>query len=133
MRPLFLVLLVAGCGSAEDNTTPSSTDSDVVATDTGTSGTTDTGGTPTTDSNVAVDSEPPADVAADTPAPPTYPAGPYGTMVGNVVANLELEGYTRYAPTTGLATTATYGATSFATLRSTSPKKYALVHVSGFT
>lgn len=120
---LLLTLLLVGCGSAE-TAAPSSADTDVAATDTEVVADTET---PTpTDTDVAVDS-------ADTGTPPTYPAGPYGTAVGEVVANLELEGYVRYAPTTGLATTATYGATSFAAIRAASPKKYAIVHVSGFT
>lgn len=115
---LLLALFLVGCGSAE-TAPPSSADTDVAATDT----------------EVVADTETPTDtdVASDTGAPPTYPAGPYGAAVGEVVANLELEGYVRYAPTTGLATTATYGATSFAAIRAGSPKKYAIVHVSGFT
>ncbi len=118
---LLLALLLVGCGSAE-TAAPSSADTGASSTDTDVVADTET----PTDTDVVADTR-------DTGTAPTHPAGPYGTAVGEVVANLELEGYVRYAPTTGLATTATYGPTSFAAIRAASPKKYAIVHVSGFT
>ncbi|MEO7093217.1 MAG: hypothetical protein ABI175_08200 [Polyangiales bacterium] len=70
-------------------------------------------------------------IASDTAT--SYPAGPYGTTVGSVIADLDLEGYVRFGVTTGLASTASSGASSFGDLRAKSPKKYAVLHVSGFT
>jgi hypothetical protein len=61
-----------------------------------------------------------------------YPEGPYGTSVGSVVADLALEGYVRF-DATGLASSASNGATSFGDVRAKSPRKWALIHVSGFT
>lgn len=129
----FFVLIAAGCGSAESPSTSevaeTSVTEDVATTaDTKVATTEDTGTAVADTGTSATDTS-----TTDTATPPTYPAGPYGTDVGKVVANLELEGYVRFDPTTGLATTATYGATSFADLRTKSPRKHALIHVSGFT
>lgn len=61
-----------------------------------------------------------------------YPAGPYGTQTGDVLANLTLLGYLRDA-TTGLAYEAALGPTSLGDIRASTQKKHAVLHVSGFT
>ena len=61
-----------------------------------------------------------------------YPSGPYGTAVGDVVADLEVRGYLRDA-TTGLASDAVLGPVSFGSIRQSTDKTHALIHVSGFT
>lgn len=84
---------------------------------------------------VATDSAAGADSGVD--VGPTdaagYPAGPYGTAVGDTIADLALEGHVRFGETTGLASATPYAPTSFADLRARSPQKWAIVHVSGFT
>lgn len=128
---LFLAAWVLGCGTASPTTAEDDTGT-VAVEDSGTTSTTDTSTAPTEDS--ALDTQT-TDTAVDTnapEAPATYPAGPYGKNVGNVLADLALEGYVRFE-TTGLATAATNGPTSFADLRAKSPRKHALIHVSGFT
>lgn len=133
----LLVMVVVGCGAAEAPSPSTTASADTgqasgdsaAATDTNVAMTDDTGTAPA-DTATSTDT---GTVTTDTATPPTYPAGPYGTDVGKVVANLDLEGYVRFEPTTGLATSATYGPTSFADLRAKSPKKHALIHVSGFT
>lgn len=61
-----------------------------------------------------------------------YPSGPYGTQPGDVLANLELVGYLRH-DTTGLAYAAELGPISFESIRQSTDKTHALIHVSGFT
>jgi len=75
-----------------------------------------------------------ADAAPDAPdnGGGVYPAGPYGTQQGDVLADLELLGYLRDA-TTGLAYEAPLAPVSFAAIRASTQKKHAVLHVSGFT
>ena len=61
-----------------------------------------------------------------------YPTGPYGTAVGDVVADLQVWGYVRH-DATGLATAAVLGPVSFGSIRQSTDKTHALIHVSGFT
>ena len=61
-----------------------------------------------------------------------YPSGPYGTEVGSVVADLQLWGRLRHEAT-GLATSAELGSLSFGSIRQSTDKTHALIHVSGFT
>lgn len=61
-----------------------------------------------------------------------YPSGPYGNLTGDVIADLELFGYLRNDPT-GLATSTPVGTLSFASIRDSTEKTHALIHVSGFT
>ena len=61
-----------------------------------------------------------------------YPAGPYGTSEGDVLADLELEGYLR-DETTGFAYEASFGPIRFSDIRKSTQKSYAVFHVSGFT
>lgn len=123
MRLVLASLLVVamGCGSSEDST--QTTPDGAVGADT-----------------AVVDTSTPAeDVATtDTSAPDTavdpfgpYPTGPYGNKVGDVVANLDWEGYV--SPLSdALANTKPYVTTSMDKLRRDAKKGYALVHVSEF-
>jgi hypothetical protein len=134
MRALAIALLL-GCSSPTTEAPVATDDSGAIATETAT--TDNDTSTPTSDTTTPEDTATVADTntaeaTVDTATPPTYPAGPYGTNVGNVIADLKLEGYVR-VETTGLATSATYGPTSFAELRTGSARKHALIHVSGFT
>lgn len=121
-RALTLLLLAACSSPAEPAAEPTDAGADVALSDA------------TDDTRVPVDTgvtdtgtaEAPADTAG-------YPAGPYGTAVGDTLADLALEGYVRFGETTGLAKDVPYGPTSFADLRARSPQKWAIVHVSGFT
>ncbi len=76
----------------------------------------------------------PADASTDAPdnGGAVYPAGPYGTQTGDVLANLTLLGYLRDA-TTGLAYEAALGPTSLGDIRASTQKEHAVFHVSGFT
>lgn len=60
----------------------------------------------------------------------TYPAGPYSSNVGNVLANLEWEGYANLAGG-AVSTMRPYGSTSMQAMRETG-RRYAMVHVSEF-
>src|SRR2546421_246878 len=64
-------------------------------------------------------------------ARPASPAGPYGTTAGKVLADRPLEGYVRFDKT-GLATSAAYGATSLADLRTKTQVKYLVIHMSAY-
>ncbi len=80
--------------------------------------------TATTDTAAATDA--PSDAVALGP----YPSGPYGTNEGDVLANLQWEGYVDElgdAP----AKTKPYVTTSMAAIRS-SGRRYALVHLAEF-
>ncbi len=55
-----------------------------------------------------------------------------GSSVGEVVPELELWGYVR-VETTGLATDATLGPVSWASIQKSTSRSHALIHVSGFT
>lgn len=126
--PLLVTMLVLGCGSSSDDagsTTPDSSSTDTaVADDTGSSA---------EDSSSPVDTGSLAD-ATDTGVDPfgAYPAGPYGNKVGDVMANLQWEGYVNTLAD-ALSNTKPYVAsTSMDKLRRDAKKGYALVHVSEF-
>ncbi len=69
-------------------------------------------------------SQPPRDTS------PTYPSGPYGTEVGQVLANVAFEGFVNPSGT-DLAINQPYTATSMAELRG-SARGYGLVFVAEF-
>jgi hypothetical protein len=121
-RALALLLLAACSSPAEPSTEPADGGADVALSD----ATGDTGAAGDTGSTDGGAGDVPFDTAG-------YPAGPYGTAVGDTLANLQLEGYVRFGDTTGLAKDVPYGPTSFADLRARSPQKWAILHVSGFT
>ncbi len=92
---------------------------------------------------VGADAVPAPDVAPDAPAedvasqdappdasPPGYPAGPYGSAVGQTVADLAWEGYVNEAHEL-VSTSLPYGPTSMGAVRATGAP-FALVHLSGF-
>lgn len=77
----------------------------------------------------------PPDVASPDGAPPDdahqgYPAGPYGSAVGQVVADLAWEGYVNDAHER-VSTELPFGPTSMGAVRATGAP-FALVHLSGF-
>jgi hypothetical protein len=59
-----------------------------------------------------------------------YPAGPYGRAMGNVLANLEWEGYVNLDGAV-VSSMLTYGPTSMQAIRETG-RRYGLVHLSEF-
>jgi len=125
---LFFVASLAtlGCGSSDDSTTAAAADTGTSASDTSVDDTATSG-----DDTGA----PPSDTAtsSDTGGDPfgAYPAGPYGNKVGDVVANLDWEGYV--SPLSdALANTKPYVTTSMDKLRRDAKKGYALIHVSEF-
>jgi len=119
---LIWLMFAVGCSSSSAGSTGANVDD---------------AATPASDDGVVADSVVlPSDGSGTDPTETggtAYPSGPYGHGVGDVLADLGLEGYVRFAPTTGLASEVSYGATSLADLRAKSPKKYAVLHVSGFT
>lgn len=82
----------------------------------------------------ASDAAPAEDVTSqDAPpdaSPPGYPAGPYGSAVGQTVADLAWEGYVNEAHEL-VSTSLPYGPTSMSAVRATGAP-FALVHLSGF-
>lgn len=115
-------------GMSEDRVTVS--DRGVVddrATDTGAAG--DRGAT---DTGVATDRGAVGDVAmADTGVSVgPYPAGPYGIQEGDVLRDLEWEGYVNLAGGV-VSTMRPYGRTNLQAMRETG-RRYAIVHVSEF-
>jgi hypothetical protein len=109
----IVFFLALGCGSSNEDAALAPADSGDIAET-----------TPATDDDASAG-------GSDTGAA-AYPAGPYGKTVGSVLADISLAGYSR-DETTGLATLATYGEASFATLRAHAIVKYALIHVGGYT
>lgn len=85
-----------------------------------------------TDTGAATDRAATGDVAmADTGVSVgPYPAGPYGRNMGDVLANLEWEGYVNLAGGV-VSTMRPYGPTSLQAMRETG-RRYAMVHVSEF-
>jgi hypothetical protein len=61
-----------------------------------------------------------------------YPPGPYGNAQGEVLADLELDGYLRHE-SSGLAYQASFGRVRLSDVRTSAPTAYALIHISGFT
>ena len=61
-----------------------------------------------------------------------YPAGPYGSQVGDVIPNLDLTGYIRFE-TTGLASDAAASAASLGDVRSQGTRDHIIIHVAGYT
>lgn len=113
----------AACGGGSTSVTQTDAAEDVVvdATDPGDVATADTATTDTATANDA-----PSDAVALGP----YPSGPYGTNEGDVLADLQWEGYVDEigdAP----AKTKPYVTTSMGAIRS-SGRRYALVHLAEF-
>lgn len=61
-------------------------------------------------------------------APSGYPAGPYGSAVGDVLPNFTFQGYFSPESTSGLSSSQPFGVVTFDQLR-TSGKKYAFIHL----
>lgn len=80
--------------------------------------------------DVPVGADAPAAEAAVDAAPSAYPAGPYGSAVGSVVADLRWEGYVNDAHE-DVSTQLGFGPTSMGAARATGAP-FALVHLSGF-
>lgn len=122
-------LLAAACGSSE--TTGSTEPADTAVADTASGGE----DVATDDTASGADTATGSDTASgtDTGVDPfgAFPAGPYGNKVGDIVANLQWEGYV--SPLSdALANTKPYVTTSMDKLRRDAKKGYALVHVSEF-
>jgi hypothetical protein len=112
---LAVVLLALGCGSSSNEG--------------GGGGTTGSGG-----AGGALDGSAGAlaDASPDATGIGPYPNGPYGTQVGDVLADLETEGYLRHE-TGGYAYQASFETVRLSDLRATAPVGHALIHISGFT
>jgi len=124
---LGLLIVLASCSGNETGETPIAADSGAI----------DTATTTESDTNVAeetaplIDSTSPMDAVADAISFGPYPSAPYGNKVGEVVANLALEGYV--SPLADdLANKRPYVTTSMDQLRRDAKKGYALIHVSEF-
>lgn len=127
--PLLVTMLVLGCGSSSDDagsTTPDSSSTDTAVAD-------DTGSSAEDSSSSPVDTGSLTD-ATDTGVDPfgAYPAGPYGNKVGDVMANLQWEGYVNTLADAISNTKPYVASTSMDKLRRDAKKGYALVHVSEF-
>jgi hypothetical protein len=118
---VLLALPFLGCGGSESGG----------GSGTGTGGTVGNGGS---GGQIVADSgfDAPSVDDAGSEAGNGYPSGPYGTQAGDTLADLEMEGYLRH-DSTGLAYSADFGAVSFASIRASTDKTHALIHVSGFT
>lgn len=126
--PLLVTMLVLGCGGSSSDDVASTTDA---------SSTSDT--TAVVDTGSSADDSGPVDTgtladATDTGVDPfgAYPAGPYGNKVGDVMANLEWEGYVNTLADAISNTKPYVASTSMDKLRRDAKKGYALVHVSEF-
>lgn len=84
----------------------------------------------TADARSATDSATMTDGTTGDVANGEYPAGPYGSSVGNTLANLAFEGFVNEARTE-VSTSVPFVPYSFARLRE-GGARYALVHTSGF-
>jgi hypothetical protein len=114
---LACALAIAACSGSDGatSTAPADANDDVVA---------------DASDDVSADTLTASDAGDDAAALGPYPAGPYGTNEGNVLADLQWEGYvdeTGDAP----AKSKPYGATSMGAIRS-SGRRYALVHLAEF-
>ncbi|HZS40519.1 MAG TPA: hypothetical protein VFF06_26990 [Polyangia bacterium] len=65
--------------------------------------------------------------------PNGYPAGPYGTNVGDTIDDFTFQGYFSPTRTTGLSSADTYGAMTFNQMRKTQGTKVMLFWFAGFT
>jgi hypothetical protein len=123
---LFALLFTASCSSSGSEGAPGETDS--AAVDVSTSETVEEDSSSPIDSAIA-------EVLGDAPVDADFgpfPPGPYGNKVGDVMANLQWEGYLDDLAD-AVANTKPYVAmTSMDALRKKAPKGYALVHVSEF-
>ena len=110
----WMAALVMACSSG------SSAPSDNGGDDTGTTDETATGDndTGTTDDTAEVDDNP-------------YPDGPYGTKVGDVLADVQLVGYEHSDPTS-LANTVDYAPGSLSQLRKDATVPYGMLHILEF-
>lgn len=71
------------------------------------------------------------EVVTDVGSPSEYPAGPYGTKVGEVMADIDLQGYVHF-DAGALANTTDYALTRLSDIRRLATVKYALLHVAEF-
>lgn len=131
---ILLLLSLSGCGSSAATERASG--------GAGTSGSANAGGSTNAGGGVGNGAANGAGGAAGEPsgggafgvggAGAAYPAGPYGNQLGDVLPNIELEGYLS-TETTGLAYQAPFQSLTFADVRQNTDKTHALIHVSGFT
>jgi len=126
--PSLLVSLALSCSSTDDATTPPGQDTGT-ATDTAVSSDTATSDDTTVADTAADTTTPPTDAPADADLGP-YPSGPYGVKDGDVLVNLDWEGYVNETAD-AISTTKPYGPTSLDKLRRAG-KGYALIHISEF-
>lgn len=133
---LFVLVALAGCGGSGDDAAGGAGSGGSGAVGTGGSGAAGVGGSGAGGGNggsagVATGgSAGSLGIGGQTGS--SYPPGPYGNQVGQVLPNLQVEGYLRH-DATGLAYQAQYKPLTFADIRDSSPKAHALIHVSGFT
>jgi hypothetical protein len=121
------MLLAVGCGSSGgDADTSADAAEDIGAFDTATAGDT-TLPSDSTSEDVFADASDVLDAEVYGP----YPPGPYGNKVGDVLPNLEWQGYVN-ATSDAVSNTKPFVSTSLDTLRRTARKPYALIHVSDF-
>ncbi|MGZ3452339.1 MAG: hypothetical protein ACXWUG_20560 [Polyangiales bacterium] len=134
-RFLFTALFAVACSSSSESSTASGDDSaatgDTAAIDD--SSTVDDSTTPD-DTSSPLDSMI-AEVLGDAPMDVgfgPYPPAPYGNKVGDVMANLQWEGYVNDLADAISNTKPYVASTSMDELRKKASKGYALVHVSEF-
>ena len=82
------------------------------------------------DAPLVADAPVTADASASDAAQGAYPAGPYGSAVGSVVADLRWEGFFNES-NEDVSTELPFGPTSLGAVRATGAP-FALVHLSGF-
>lgn len=114
--PVWLALATLGCGSSSDAGGTG-----------GAPGSGGSGGSSAGAGGAIVDAAP--DVLTGRGP---YPTGPYGNQQGDVLADLELEGYLRH-DTTGFAYQGSFAPVRLSDVRATAPTTHAVIHVSGFT
>ena len=93
----------------------------------------DTGATGDLDSGNADDTTPADDAAPGTDVATLgeYPAGPYGTKTGDVLADFEMSGYLNLDPSQ-VTTTAEYKTIKLSDVRAASKVPYLFIHEVGF-
>jgi hypothetical protein len=116
---LALVIAACGGGGGDEGSARSALEDGAVADALGTTDPT-SDAAPTTDANTG------GDATSD-----EYPAGPYGTKVGEVLADIALEGYL-HADASSLSNLAPYKATRLSEIRRFAPVKYGILHVGEF-
>ena len=116
-----LAALSASCGSSSSGAPSTGGD------DTGSPGDLDSGNTADTTPTDDADADPGTDVATLG----DYPAGPYGTKTGDVLADFELSGYLNLDPSQ-VTTTAEYRTLRLSDVRAASKVPYLFIHEVGF-